>query len=163
MDSQISGVATRRQAIVGAASLVLTAGLGRPASAFAPWAGTIAVGVATGWLLEALKGWGLVPEAKASTAPAVYQDHRQSVVVMQQGGYSVRQIYSGDSAAGDFALSQATLGNDLAAIGTTTHGSTCTLTLDKADAMNLGFVATALRQKGFSPSAIGAAGHPIHP
>jgi hypothetical protein len=164
MNSQMSGAVTRRQAVVGAASLILTAGLGSPASAFiVPWAGAIAVGVASGWLVEALKNWGLVPEAKASTVPEVYNDHRQNVIVMQQEGYNVRQIYSGGSAAGDFALSQAARGHDLAALGTTIHGSTCTLMLDKADAMNLGFVATALRQKGFSPSEIEAAGHPVHP
>jgi hypothetical protein len=165
MNTQIPSMTTRRQAMVGAASVIITTGISSRASAFiVPWAGQIAGGVAAGWLVEALKSWGLVPEARASTAPTVYNDHRQNVVVLQQQGYSVRPLYSGGSAAGDFALSEATLGEDFAALGTTSHDdSTCTLRLDKVDTVNLGVVASALRQKGFAASAVEAAGHPIHP
>jgi hypothetical protein len=164
MNPQMPFLMTRRQAIVGGTSVIVTTGISSRASAFVvPWAGRIAVGVASGWLVEAIKNWGLVPEVRTNTAPVVQNDHQQNVVVLQQQGYSVRPIYSGDSAAGDYALSEARQGEDFAALGTTTHGTTCSLRLDKADTVNLGIVASALRQKGFDSNAIEAAGHPIHP
>jgi len=155
---------TRRRAIAGVASVIVTAGVGSPARGFIlSWAGRVAAGVAAGWLLEALKSWGLTPRSSAATIAAVENDHAEKVTVLRRGGYEVEPIYSGRSAAGDFMLSEATRDEEFLALGTTTHGTTCTVRLDKADAMNVGLVATALKQKGFAPHLIEGAGHPIHP
>jgi hypothetical protein len=164
MDTHMPAMSTRRQTLAGAASVIITAGVSTPARPFIlSWAGRVAAGVAAGWLLEALKSWGLTPQAHAATIATVQDDHRQNVTVLQQQGYNVQNIYSGGSQAGDFKLSEATRDEDFLALGTTTHGTTCTVRLDKADAMNVGLVATALRQKGFAPNLVEAAGHPIHP
>jgi hypothetical protein len=164
MNTKMQAMSTRRQAIAGVASVIVTAGIGSPARAFIlAWAGRVAAGVAAGWLLEALKSWGLTPHARAATVAPVQDDHQRNVFILQQQGYSVQPTYSGGSAAGDFILSEATRNEDFLALGTTTHGSTCTVRLDNADAVNLGVTATALRLKGFESHAVEAAGHPIHP
>jgi hypothetical protein len=164
LHSQTQCVATRRQALVGAASIAITTATGHQATAFiVPWAVRVGAGVASGWMVEALKNWGLVPGAKRDTAAAVQNDHLQKSADLQRQGYTVQALYAGDSAAGDFALSEARSGEDFLALGTTTHATTCTVKLDKADLASLAFTASALRQKGFEPRAIEAAGHPIHP
>jgi len=166
MNRQMLTMVTRRQAIVGAASVIITTGISSRASALGsivPWASQIAVGVASSWLVEAMKSWGLVPGATANTAQAVNNDHRNNVSALRDEGYNVRLMYSGDCAAGDFELSQATLRDDYRAFGTTFHGSTCTVFLDKADTVNLGCVASALRKRGYSARVAEAVGHPIHP
>jgi hypothetical protein len=155
-------IATRRQAIVGASSLIATMGIGSRAIAFTPWWTAFSAATAAGWLVEALKNWGLVPEAKASTS--VQGAHGREAAPLLQQGYSVRPMYSGAYSGGDFELSEARQGEDFLALGTTSHGSnTCTLKFDKADTINLGLVATALRHKGFDPHEVEAAALPIHP
>jgi hypothetical protein len=168
MSPQISSIATRRQTLVGAASVIITTGISTRASAqFLPWAltwaGKISVGVASGWLVEALKNWGLVPGAKASNASLTYDFHEEDENKKRHEGYNVQLLYRGRSAAGDFAISEARRGDDFEALGTTTHVSTCTLHLDKADAVIVGVVADALQQRGLNSYATEAAGHPIHP
>jgi hypothetical protein len=155
-------IATRRQAIVGAASIAVTTGIGGQARAFAPWWTAFSAAVAAGWLVEALKNWGMVPEAKAITS--VQGDHGRAVTPLQQQGYSVRPMYSGAYSGGDFELSEARQGEDYLALGTTNHGTnTCTLKLDKADTINLGLVAKALRSKGFDAHEVEASALPLHP
>jgi hypothetical protein len=158
----MSYITTRRQAILGASSLIITTGIGGPATAFAPWWTAFSAAVAAGWLVEALKNWGLVPEAKASTL--VQGSHSEAIAPLQRQGYAVEPKYSGAYSGGDFQLSEARRGDDFLALGTTTHGNnTCTLKFDKADTINLGLVASALRNKGFDTRTIEAAALPIHP
>jgi len=173
MNRQMLSMATRRQAIVGAASVIITTGISSRASAFAsivivPWAKQIAVGAASDLLVETIKNW--FPGAKTPTAPAVSDDHRRNVSALRHRGYNVGLMYSGDCAAGDFELSQATRGDDLVALGTTIDKrdtralflGPCTLELDKADTVILGLVARALEQSKECPdSLVEAVGHPI--
>ncbi len=153
---------TRREVVVGTAVLVGTSALSRPATAFWPWWTAFSAAVAAGWLVEAIKNWGLVPETRLNTS--VQESHVAETTPLKQQGYSVQPKYSGPYSGGDFELSEATHGDDFLALGTTNHGhNTCTLKFDKADTVNLGLVASALRQKGFNTRAIEAATLPIHP
>ena len=78
MDTWMPAMSTRRQAIVGGASVIITAGISTPAKPFVlSWLGRVAAGVAAGWLVEALKSWGLTPQARAATIASVQDDHRQ--------------------------------------------------------------------------------------
>jgi hypothetical protein len=155
-------VPTRRQAMIGVASLVGTTAMSGKVQAFWPWLGAFSAAAAAGWLVEALKNWGFVPDARTTTA--VRQSHIQAIGPLQQQGYTVQPKYSGFYSGGDFELSEARRGDDLLAFGTTSHGhNTCTLTFDKADSINLGLVASALRKKGFDPGAIEASTLPVHP
>jgi hypothetical protein len=175
MNRQMLSMATRRQAIVGAASVIITTGISSRASAFAstativPWAKQFAVGAASDLLVETIKIW--FPGAKTPTVPAVSDDHRRNVSALRHRGYNVGLMYSGDCAAGDFELSQATRGDDLVALGTTIDKrdtraalflGPCALELDKADTVILGLVARALEQSKECPdSLVEAVGHPI--
>jgi hypothetical protein len=174
MNRQMLSMATRRQAIVGAASVIITTGISSRASAFAstativPWAKQFAVGAASDLLVETIKIW--FPGAKTPTAPAVSDDHLRNVSALRHRGYNVGLMYSGDCAAGDFELSQATRGDDLVALGTTINKrdtralfpGLCPLELDKADTVILGLVAKALEQSKECPdSLVEAVGHPI--
>jgi hypothetical protein len=87
MNRQMLSMATRRQAIVGAASVIITTGISSRASAFAsivPWAKQIAVGAASDLLVETIKTW--FPGAKTATALAVSDDHRRNVSALQHQG-----------------------------------------------------------------------------
>jgi hypothetical protein len=172
MNRQMLSIATRRQAIVGAASVIITMGISSRASAFAsivPWAKQIAVDAASDLLVETIKTW--FPGAKTATALAVSDDHRRNVSALRHQGYNVGLMYSGDCAAGDFELSQATRGDDLVALGTTIDKrgartrlflGSCSLEMDKADTVILGLVARALEQSKECPdSLVEAVGHPI--
>jgi hypothetical protein len=174
MNRQMLSMATRRQAIVGAASVIITTGISSRASAFAstativPWAKQFAVGAASDLLVQMIKIW--FPGAKTPTAPAVSDDHLRSVSALRHRGYNVGLMYSGDCAAGDFELSQATRGDDLVVLGTTINKrdtralfpGLCPLELDKADTVILGLVARALEKSKECPdSLVEAVGHPI--
>lgn len=155
---------TRRVVLVGGGSVIATSGMGSPAAAAIPrWVISIGVGVAVGWMLEALKHWGLVPGSRAPTS--VSGAHQREVGPLVQQGYSVRPMYSGAYSGGDYELSEATRGDELLALGTTNHDHprTCTPRFDKADSLHLGLVSSALRSKGFDPRSIQACALPVHP
>ena len=155
-------IATRRQAIIGAASVVATTGFSGRATAFAPWWTAFSAAAAAGWLVEALKNWGLVPEAKASTS--VHGSHAQVVTPLQQQGYSVQPLYSGAYSGGEFELSEARQGDNFLALSTTSHGNnTCTIKSDNADTIIQGLTSKALRHKGFDTHEVQACALPIHP
>ena len=86
MNRQMLSMATRRQAIVGAASVIITTEISSRASAFAsivPWAKQIAVGAASDLLVETIKNW--FPGAKTPSAPAVSDDHRRAFLPCDTG------------------------------------------------------------------------------
>jgi hypothetical protein len=155
---------TRRVVLVGGASVIATtAGISTPANAFLPrWIFSFTVGVAAGWMLEALKHWGLVPGSRAPTS--VTAAHEREVAPLARQGYSVSPMYSGAYSRGDFELSEATRGDEFLALGTTNHGrSTCTPKFDKADTIHVGLVSSALRSKGFDTKDIETCVLPLHP
>jgi hypothetical protein len=157
-----NSLVTRRQAIIGGGSVLALGGLIRPADAFGAWWIAFTAAVAAGWLVEALKNWGLVPHATAPTP--VHDAHEQEALPLQEQGYSVKPLYRGAYSGGDFELSEATRGDDFLALSTTSHwNNTCTHRFDTADAINLGLVAKALNAKGFDPVDIQASAMPIHP
>ena len=160
-------VATRREALVGGASVIATVGMSTRASAAVPrWVFTFTAGVAAGWLVEALKHWGLVPGSKGSTSVA--ESHRREVAPFARDGYGVTPMYSGAYAHGDYELSEARRQDELVALGTTNHATvngstTCTPRFYKTDAIQLGLVSNALSQKGLDRHAIQSCVLPLHP
>lgn len=155
-------LATRRQMLAGSASIIGIAAASGRAEAWSPWWTAFSAGVASGWLVEALKSWGYVPGGSAPTT--VQTPHAKETDQAQRQGYSVRPMYSGAYSGGDYELSEALRGEDFMALGTSNHGSnTCTVKFDKADAITLGLVASALRRKGLDAIATEAATLPIHP
>jgi hypothetical protein len=154
---------TRRVVLVGGASLIATSGIGTQADAQVPrWIVSFAVGIAAGYVLEALKHWGLVPGSRAITSVA--GAHEREVASIAREGYSVRPMYSGTYPGGEFELSEATRGNEFRALSTSRHGSSiCTPKLDNADAVHLGLVSNALRIKGLSARDTALCVLPLHP
>lgn len=157
--------ATRREVIVGTTTLLSSTML-VPTSALAlwpsPWWVAFSSAVAAGSLVEAIKNWGLNPDTKSKTD--VENAHKQEVAPLKQQGYSVREVYRGPYSGGSFELSEANRGEDFLALGTTDHGpNICTLKFDKADAVALGLVSSALRQKGLGAKDAQDAALPLHP
>jgi hypothetical protein len=158
---------TRRIVLVGGASTLAAAGMSSEASAFWPrWVISFSAGVAAGWLVEALKYWGLVPGSGATTVIA--GAHAGKVAPLEREGYRVRPLYSGTYSGGEFELSEATQSDEFVALGTSSHRltngrSTCTLRFDKADAIALGLIGSGLHRKGFDASDIQACALPLHP
>jgi hypothetical protein len=161
--TKFSSLPTRRAMIIaGGACLILPPAFSGRAEAIGPWMAAFTAGVASNWVVEALKNWGLVPGARTSTA--VNQDHAREATRLREHGFDVRSKFSGSYSNGAMQLSEARQREDYLALSTTTHGhNTCSLEFDKADAIGLGLVASAMRQKGYSADAVQAATLPLHP
>jgi hypothetical protein len=156
-------IPTRRQAILGGAGFVgATAIGGGRAEALLPWLSAVTAAVAAGWLIEALKGWGLTPGTNLGTSVA--GSHAQEAAPLQQQGYNIQPKYSGGYSGGDFKLSEAIRGGDFLVLSTTSHGTnTCTHKFDSADTTQLGLAAKLLRSKGINAPTVQALTLPVHP
>lgn len=123
----------------------------------------IAVGVASGWLVEVMKNYGLVPGVSNGVNPAVSDAHWHERSAFEDSGYNVDDLYTGHYSAGDLAISGLSFGHDYIALGTSDHGtSTCCLVHYVPDICALQAVTTILSEEGFSAADIEAAAMPIH-
>ena len=110
------------------------------------WVMTFAVGIAVGWFVEALKNWGYVPGSTSSNS--VTGAHQREVGSLQQQGYIVRPMYSGQYPGGDLAISEARQGQELRPLITTNH---------RIDHHGTAVVHARARQNAWMRSAVGLA------
>src|SRR5437879_612090 len=89
--STLTGISTRRYALTGAGSVILATTISPRAIAMWPWFAAFSAAVAAGWLVEAIKNWGLVPQSRTSTPVAGM--HAREVAPLEQQGYSVKPLY----------------------------------------------------------------------
>src|SRR5689334_4127685 len=66
---------------------------GRPEFQPVFWSGFLS-GVASGWVLEALKNYGMIPGAQAATTPSVSNHHVNEDNVLSSQGYNTDNLYS---------------------------------------------------------------------
>lgn len=159
-------VFTRRQTVLGAGAIIASAGIVSPAlPQFWGWWLDIAAGVASNWLYETIKNWGLVPTI--SIASDVYDAHAESTSKLQQSGYTVEPILSGGYSTGDIKISAASRGNDYLTVDTNSHTvgnrRVCTHEFNKLAGANNYRTATVLSEIGFSPEEVQALAMPMHP
>jgi hypothetical protein len=160
----LPAIVTRRNALVGSFSITIITGTGYPAAAALPaWIGAVAAGTVSGWLVEALKNWGLVPQPRQQVRRDVVEHHDQETTNLRRQGYAIKPMCSGAYSTGGIEVAEATKGDQLRLISTTSHGQkTCALGFDKIDSANLCFVAAAMIAKGLSPLEAQAVSLPIH-
>lgn len=158
-------IPTRRKAIVGAASVIATMGMGSRSIALAPWwtafSAAFSAQLATFGIVEALKNWGF--DLGTRTRTSVQTAHQQEVAPLRNRGFDIRPLYAGGYSRGDFEVSEAVQGEDYFALSTTNRSSDiCTLRFRPADAIHIGLVSRAFHKMGLHSSEIEAATLPLY-
>lgn len=126
------------------------------------WSGFLS-GVASGWVLEALKNYGLVPGAQAPVTSSVASHHANEGNSLFSLGYNTDPLYSGSYSGGHLAVSGAQRGNNYLAFNTSDHGSnTCTVRHYVPDIYAMNAVTRILRSEHVPKRLIEAYALPIH-
>lgn len=120
-------------------------------------------GVASIWVAEALKNYGLVPGAHAAVTSSVAGHHANEDNMLSNQGYNTDAVYSGPYSGGDIAVSGAQQGDNYLAFNTSDHSTnTCTVQHHIPDIYAMNAVTRVLERKGYPTHRIQASALPIH-
>lgn len=131
------------------------------------WSQVIAA-VVGGWLVEALRNYGLVPGGEFGAQSGVQNAHAKAVDEYSSSGYDITNVYQGDYSDGDCEFSYALRSDyEFLAFGTTDHRSgddrrICNRLYRKEDVLAMHGITSALRYYGKSTSEIEACAFPMH-
>jgi hypothetical protein len=129
--------------------------------------GAFAAGLASGWMLEVLKNYGLIPGAQWGISSAVAQEHSREVSSKADQGFNVQPVYSGDYTDGQIAVSHGDRGDNYVAVASAAHPSptgtrTCSLIHYGPDVFALHALGKALTNKGVPTHIMQSAAFPVH-
>jgi hypothetical protein len=127
------------------------------------WLAAVTAGVASNYLFEMIKNWGLVPGSTAATAVA--PEHQQEQRKLHNEGYKTKKMYSGAMSGGDLELSEAISDDDFMALGTSGksghHHSVCNSRFSKQSVAAMRLTSGVLGRH-MSAEAVRACTVPIH-
>jgi hypothetical protein len=160
----MSALLTRRQTLIGAGATVALPQTIARAQLWAWWM-EVGAGLASAWLYDTIKNWGLV--STGSPAPDVAEAHASASNTLREAGYEVQPVFGGAYSTGTVAISTATRGDEYVTLDTNSHfvdaRRVCTHQFDKLATANNNRTAAVLREIGFSPEQAQELAMPMHP
>jgi hypothetical protein len=126
--------------------------------------GAFLSGIASSWVSDALKNYGLVPGAQAAVTSSVTNHHADESNTLSNQGYNTDTVYRGPYSGGAIAVSAAQRGNNFLAFNTSDHNisRTCTVRHHVPDIYAMNAVTRIMRSEGVPKQLIEASALPVH-